>query len=672
MDTEHEKKVAFEEIEIHSSRLKKLLADTDDRWRDLVEGHSQQVTLESPFAFFVWSWDKYAAACEPKNRDSPDLSAAREDLASLMQLIRSSDCLRSYFQSRDLLQSSKKIKYEHLWTIFAHGSRVYARSYGNELQMFEVTESSAALTKSFRFRVTCSAFDWDGNEWKTYAYDFYIKEFSGEKLISSLDVFPTEFYCNQEGVYDDSELRKKLRDRGQKTHDLCKHENMPNQYDYHGSALVSPTGPHRLSSKGRGPSAGQPASSDEEEVDVTSMDIASKVIIDNYAFLKSERNPMKRGEAPPLGRRISLFEYYDCICPVCKASPLQGWRLQGESRESFDANEIRLMTLPPRLLGFILKDKVWGQFSVDKLTPIETTSYSNPFWSELQLEDDSKRQLMALVKHHPKARKPTDKADHGNGIDSKSFDVIDGKGQGLAILLHGPPGVGKTLTAETIAIATGRPLLTVSVAEIGTEAHKAEAKMTDVFEDAARWEAVLLMDEADIFVEERVKGELQQNAFVSVLLRCLEYYDGTKMSKAAATRTHANNFSGIIILTTNRARSIDGAVQSRIHLAIQYHDLKPDQRLAIYKNRLKVIPDDELKDRNALERQLEQSPLGKKSSKVNGRQIRNIVAGARMLAKHEKEKMELKHLISVHDTTSEFINSMANLMERQRAHRELD
>lgn len=134
---------------------------------------------------------------------------------------------------------------------------------------------------------------------------------------------------------------------------------------------------------------------------------------------------------------------------------------------------------------------------------------------------------------------------------------------------------------------------------------------------------------------------------------------------------HTDMSLGIIILTTNRAKSIDGAVQSRIHLAIQYHDLRPEQRLAIYKNRLKVISDDELEDRKLLEQQLEHSVLAKKTSKVNGRQIRNIVTGARMLAKSKEKKLAMEHLISVHDTTSEFISSMEELMMRQREKNEL-
>jgi len=72
-------------------------------------------------------------------------------------------------------------------------------------------------------------------------------------------------------------------------------------------------------------------------------------------------------------------------------------------------------------------------------------------------------------------------------------DIVEGKGKGLVILLHGPPGVGKTLTAETVALATRKPLMPVSTAEIGLEPDEAERNLADIFEDAGRWQAVLLM-----------------------------------------------------------------------------------------------------------------------------------------------------------------------------------
>lgn len=232
----------------------------------------------------------------------------------------------------------------------------------------------------------------------------------------------------------------------------------------------------------------------------------------------------------------------------------------------------------------------------------------------------------------------------------ETFDIVEDKGKGLAILLHGAPGVGKTLTAEAIALATGRPLVVVSVAEVGTDAADAEARLSDIFSDAARWEAILLMDEADVFLEARERTENpNRNALVSVLLRCLEYYEG------------------IIILTTNRIRSFDVAVQSRMHLAIQYDDLSPEQKSAIYRNLIDKIPksklDRELKETKRLERNLE---ILCRRGKINGRQIRNIVASAMALANHRSDNEEkLKGVLTfddleaVHEMTMDFVTTLS-------------
>ena len=59
--------------------------------------------------------------------------------------------------------------------------------------------------------------------------------------------------------------------------------------------------------------------------------------------------------------------------------------------------------------------------------------------------------------------------------------------------LEGPPGVGKTLTAETLAKATGKPLYVVGASNIGIFPGLAEAKLNRIFELAERWQAVLLM-----------------------------------------------------------------------------------------------------------------------------------------------------------------------------------
>ena len=62
----------------------------------------------------------------------------------------------------------------------------------------------------------------------------------------------------------------------------------------------------------------------------------------------------------------------------------------------------------------------------------------------------------------------------------------------LKILL-GPPGVGKTSTAEAVAIASKKPLFAINVADVGTEARMVEENLAKLFSLANNWQAILLM-----------------------------------------------------------------------------------------------------------------------------------------------------------------------------------
>lgn len=541
MDPDNDKKVAFEEVEIVSQPLKELFAETDERWREFVAESAQPLVQQTPFYNFAWSWDEYLKACEPQESDGPDRKASRGHLKALLEHIRMSRALESYLRLRDTMLAGKKIRHEYLWTLFSHGSRVYARSYMNELQMFEVKSTSSPPYSGRRFRISCVCFDWDGSKFSRFTYDFFIKAYAGEKPINSLEVFPTKYYANEEGVYDDTQLRLSLAERGKKYYEICVKQQDTFQYRYRGTAIVAASEAPGFASSRHGLTAlssNYDPDQDGDEMDVISMDLTgdqTKVIIDNYSFLKSRRNTANTDDMPPLGKKISFVEP-SCPCPVCKTSPLQQWRTEvrgyeaiRENENTFAEDEIRLLFLPPRLLGFVLMEKSWAQFLVNDITMMsyaDSEEKTNSFWQELQLNEDSKHQLMALVQFHKSSLQRQSGSATGTK-DTRDLDIIEGKGQGLAILLHGTPGVGKTLTAETIAIATGRPLLNVSVAEIGLDAEEAERRLSDTFNDAARWDAVLLMDEADVFIEMRGPADLGRNALVSVLLRCLEYYEGT-------------------------------------------------------------------------------------------------------------------------------------------------
>lgn len=70
----------------------------------------------------------------------------------------------------------------------------------------------------------------------------------------------------------------------------------------------------------------------------------------------------------------------------------------------------------------------------------------------------------------------------------------------------------------------------------------------------------VLLDEADVYLESRQRGEVKRNALVSVFLRELEQYQG------------------IMFLTTNRVGIFDDAFLSRIHVGLLYKALSDDDR----------------------------------------------------------------------------------------------
>jgi AAA+ superfamily predicted ATPase len=132
-------------------------------------------------------------------------------------------------------------------------------------------------------------------------------------------------------------------------------------------------------------------------------------------------------------------------------------------------------------------------------------------------------------------------------------------------VLHGPPGTGKTLTAEGISELLKCPLYMVSAGELGTDPRTLEAELQKILDIAHAWGAVLLLDEADVFLEKRTIQDIHRNALVSIFLRLLEY------------------FQGILFLTTNRVETFDDAFQSRIHIALRYGELSTKAKKAVFK-----------------------------------------------------------------------------------------
>ncbi|EPQ59804.1 P-loop containing nucleoside triphosphate hydrolase protein, partial [Gloeophyllum trabeum ATCC 11539] len=132
-------------------------------------------------------------------------------------------------------------------------------------------------------------------------------------------------------------------------------------------------------------------------------------------------------------------------------------------------------------------------------------------------------------------------------------DFVQGKGLGLVVNLHGPPGVGKTLTAEATSEVTESPLYIVGTSNLGTEPYALDQNLREIFVLAYRWKAIVVIDEADIFLEKRDSNDdVERNATVAVFLRQLEYCPG------------------ILFFTTSRASVFDEAMMSRVHVSLSY------------------------------------------------------------------------------------------------------
>ncbi|KAI3331596.1 P-loop containing nucleoside triphosphate hydrolase protein [Xylariaceae sp. AK1471] len=306
-----------------------------------------------------------------------------------------------------------------------------------------------------------------------------------------------------------------------------------------------------------------------------------------------------------------------------------------------------IYVFPKTIVAYNLRSKKWVDLEVDL---IQDVTWNKKSFEHLVVDLETKDLVQALVT---------------NQIErEQSTDIIDGKGNGLIILLHGGPGTGKTFTAESVAEMAEKPLFRVTCGDIGTKPEAVEKYLESVLHLGKSWGCVVLLDEADVFLEQRTLTDLERNALVSVFLRVLEYYEG------------------ILILTSNRVGTFDEAFKSRIQLSLHYENLTRGQRSKIWRNflnRLKDLDDDGAgalpRTNSGLRHRKPVDPTGIDFEDVecylsdlaefemNGRQIRNVITTARQLAKFKGERMSYHHLKHVISVSSKFDTYLKTLQE---------
>lgn len=167
------------------------------------------------------------------------------------------------------------------------------------------------------------------------------------------------------------------------------------------------------------------------------------------------------------------------------------------------------------------------------------------------------------------------------------------------------------------------PLYMMSAGDLGLDSSKVESSLSNVLEMSTKWNAVLLLDEADVFLEARSSHDLERNKLVSIFLRMLEYY------------------SGILFLTTNRVANIDAAFQSRIHISIEYPELSLSSRRHVWSNFIAL---------GAMQQShgFSESDLDLLATyEMNGREIKNVLKTAKLLASRQGNQLGVGHIESV-------------------------
>ena len=135
-----------------------------------------------------------------------------------------------------------------------------------------------------------------------------------------------------------------------------------------------------------------------------------------------------------------------------------------------------------------------------------------------------------------------------------------GTQNGIRILLYGESGTGKTEFARFIAGELNKKILLRRASDVlGKYVGENERHIREAFEEAEQTGAILLFDEADSFFASR---------------------EGARMSwERTMTNeflTQMEEFSGILICTTNLRSIMDSAAERRFHIISEFKALKTD------------------------------------------------------------------------------------------------
>lgn len=196
-------------------------------------------------------------------------------------------------------------------------------------------------------------------------------------------------------------------------------------------------------------------------------------------------------------------------------------------------------------------------------------------------------------------------------------------GKGVSLLMAGPPGTGKTMSANAIAGELSLPLYQVNLSHtVDKYIGETEKNLEKAFSFAEKNNVILFFDEADALFgarsEVRDSRDRYANTEISYLLQRMEVYDG------------------IVVMATNIKGNIDPAFMRRIRYVAHFENPDEEMRRAIWESCIKdSVPHEEI----------DIAYLASQFDKFTGSVIKTVFLNACVKAAGDKERLSMKHLV---------------------------